>query len=91
MGKTVRINAIPFRIIGVFESKGLDSDGIDQDDMISFLGLHNAGEILNTGIGNAPPELRADTLEVSGVNLRFVNCPFSPFLDSREQAVCGGK
>jgi uncharacterized protein GlcG (DUF336 family) len=70
---------------------GVSGDGIDQDDMISFLGLHNAGEILNTGIGNAPPELRADTLEVSGVNLRFVNCPFSPFLDSREQAVCGGK
>jgi putative ABC transport system permease protein len=34
LGKTVRINAIPFRIIGVFESKGLDSDGIDQDDIL---------------------------------------------------------
>ena len=33
-GKTVRINAIPFRIIGIFESKGLDSDGIDQDDIL---------------------------------------------------------
>ncbi len=34
LGKTVRINAIPFRVIGVFESKGLDSDGIDQDDIL---------------------------------------------------------
>ena len=34
LGKTVRINAIPFRIVGVFESKGLDSDGIDQDDIL---------------------------------------------------------
>ena len=34
LGKTVRINAIPFRIIGIFESKGLDSDGIDQDDIL---------------------------------------------------------
>lgn len=70
---------------------GVSGDGIDQDDMISFLGLHNAGEILKTGVGNAPPELRADNLVVGGVNLRFVNCPFSPFLDSREQGVCAGK
>ncbi len=34
LGKTVRINAIPFRVIGVFESKGLDSDGIDQDEIL---------------------------------------------------------
>ncbi len=34
LGKTVRINAIPFKIIGVFASKGLDSDGIDQDDIL---------------------------------------------------------
>lgn len=70
---------------------GVSGDGIDQDDMISFLGLHNAGEVLDTGIGNAPPELRADNLVVGGVNLRYVNCPYSPFLNSREQAVCAGK
>ncbi len=70
---------------------GVSGDGIDQDDMISFLGLHNAGESLGTGVGNAPPERRADTLKVKGVNLRYVNCPFAPFLDSREQAVCAGK
>ena len=34
LGKAVRINAIPFKVIGIFESKGLDSDGIDQDDIL---------------------------------------------------------
>jgi len=34
LGKTVRINAIPFKVIGIFEGKGLDSDGIDQDDIL---------------------------------------------------------
>lgn len=70
---------------------GVSGDGIDQDDMISFLGLHNAGESLGTGVGNAPRDRRADTLKVKGVNLRYVNCPFAPFLDSREQSVCAGK
>jgi putative ABC transport system permease protein len=34
MGKTLRINAVPFEIIGVFAPKGLDTDGRDQDDII---------------------------------------------------------
>ncbi|MEQ9448897.1 MAG: heme-binding protein, partial [Rhodospirillaceae bacterium] len=34
---------------------GVSGDGIDQDDMVSFLGLHNAGLALGTGVGNAPP------------------------------------
>ena len=34
LGKTVRINAIPFKVIGIFETKGLDSDGVDQDDLL---------------------------------------------------------
>jgi uncharacterized protein GlcG (DUF336 family) len=70
---------------------GVSGDGIDQDDMIAFLGLHNAGQRLNTGIGNAPQDRRADTLEVGGAGLRYVNCPFTPFLNSKEQRVCDGK
>ncbi len=70
---------------------GVSGDGIDQDDMISFLGLHNAGLALGTGVGNAPLGIRADTLEPKGVRLRYVNCPFSPFLDTSEQNVCAGK
>jgi uncharacterized protein GlcG (DUF336 family) len=70
---------------------GVSGDGIDQDDMISFLGLHNAGLELGTGVGNAPRSIRADNLVVGGARLRYVNCPFLPFLDSNEQNVCAGK
>ncbi|MEM1090951.1 MAG: heme-binding protein [Pseudomonadota bacterium] len=69
---------------------GVSGDGIDQDDMISFLGLHNAGEILGT-INNAPPEIRADNLTPRGVRLRYIQCPQSPFLDSSEINPCEGK
>ena len=69
---------------------GVSGDGIDQDDMISFLGLHLAGEKLGT-VNNAPPEMRADLLSPQGVRLRYINCPQSPFLDSDEQNVCSGK
>ncbi len=70
---------------------GVSGDGIDQDDMISFLGLHNAGLELGTGVGNAPRHLRADLLIAQGTRLRYVNCPFSPFLDSADQTPCTGK
>lgn len=70
---------------------GVSGDGVDQDDLIAFLGLHNAGVELATGIGNAPAGIRADTLEPMGVRLRYVNCPFEPFLDSDEQNVCANK
>ncbi|AIT80792.1 heme-binding protein [Novosphingobium pentaromativorans] len=72
---------------------GVSGDGIDQDDMISFLGNHNAGVRLGT-TGNAPAAIRADRIvvNVNGamVRLRFVNCPFAPFLDTSDQNVCEG-
>ncbi len=69
---------------------GVSGDGIDQDDMISFLGLHNAGEILGT-INNADPAIRADQLTPKGVRLRYIQCPQAPFIGSSEQNVCEGK
>jgi uncharacterized protein GlcG (DUF336 family) len=76
---------------------GVSGDGIDQDDMISFLGLHNGGLRVGT-IGNAPAAIRADQIVVpvagasgGGVRLRFVNCPFNPFIGTNEQNVCQGK
>jgi uncharacterized protein GlcG (DUF336 family) len=71
---------------------GVSGDGIDQDDMVAFLGLANAGAALNTGIANAPAALRADTIEPQGTGsrLRYVNCPQSPFNGSNEQNVCSG-
>jgi uncharacterized protein GlcG (DUF336 family) len=70
---------------------GVSGDGVDQDDMISFLGLYYAGLELNTGIHNAPPAMRSDNLSPGGANLRFVECPMAPFLDSDEQHPCDGK
>ena len=69
---------------------GVSGDGIDQDDMISFLGLHNAGQVLGT-INNADPAMRADQLVPNGARLRYVQCPFAPFIDSNEINVCAGK
>lgn len=34
VGKVVRFNKIPFRVIGVLESKGYNSFGMDQDDVV---------------------------------------------------------
>jgi uncharacterized protein GlcG (DUF336 family) len=73
---------------------GVSGDGIDQDDLIAFLGLHDAGLLLGT-VNNAPPAIRADniTVTVAGtpVALRYVQCPFAPFLNSNEQNPCNGK
>lgn len=62
--------------------------------MISFLGLHHGG-LRTADIGNAPPAIRADRIlvQLSGgdsARLRFVNCPFAPFLDTADQNVCEG-
>ncbi|MGH8540171.1 MAG: heme-binding protein, partial [Stenotrophobium sp.] len=69
---------------------GVSGDGVDQDDMVAFLGLANAGAVLGT-ISNAPPAMRADRLAPQGAQLRYVECPQAPFLDSSTQDVCGGQ
>ncbi|WP_267381974.1 MULTISPECIES: heme-binding protein [unclassified Sphingomonas] len=72
---------------------GVSGDGIDQDDMIAFLGLYNAGQRAS-GIGEAPSTIRSDRIVAGGpdgVRLRFVGCPFAPFLDSSVQDACSGK
>ncbi len=71
---------------------GVSGDGVDQDDMISFLGVHRAGVRLNTGLGNAPAELRADKISIPNQTsrLRYISCPQLPFIDSSETAVCDG-
>ena len=71
---------------------GISGDGIDQDDMIAFLGLANAGNALGNAISNAPAGIRADTIvpQGTGTRLRYVNCPQAPFNDSTDQNVCAG-
>jgi Haem degrading protein HbpS-like len=70
---------------------GISGDGVDQDDMIAFLGVHEAGLALDGAINNAPPEIRADRLTPQGERLRYVQCPQTPYIDSDEQNVCEGK
>jgi len=68
---------------------GVSGDGIDQDDMISFLGAHRGGLRIG-GLGNASSAIRADQVVVNGTRLRYVSCPFAPFLGSSDQNVCQG-
>jgi uncharacterized protein GlcG (DUF336 family) len=75
---------------------GVSGDGIDQDDMTAFLGALNGGSRAGTGMGNAPAGIRADQIVVPlsnspGVRLRYVSCPFAPFLDTSESNVCQGR
>lgn len=80
------VGGVPQLVGGI----GVSGDGTDQDDMIAFLGLANAGILLGTGIGNAPPALRADAIPLSVGRLRYVQCPVAPFNDSNAQNVCTG-
>jgi len=73
---------------------GASGDGTSQDDMISFLGLYNAGQSLGT-LGEAPAAIRDDQISVT-VNgqsslLLYTNCPPSPFLDNTAVSPCDGK
>lgn len=34
LGKVIRVNQVPFRVVGVLESKGYNSMGMDQDDVV---------------------------------------------------------
>jgi uncharacterized protein GlcG (DUF336 family) len=71
---------------------GISGDGIDQDDMAAFLGVYNAAQKVGS-IGEAPAAIRADQLVVGNpaARLRYVSCPFAPFLDTTDQNVCEGK
>lgn len=66
---------------------GVSGDGIDQDDMIAFLGLARAsdGPAIKGAVGNAPKAMRADQL-----GLRYAQCPQSPFINSSAQDACAG-
>lgn len=66
---------------------GVSGDGVDQDDMIAFLGVDGAAG----DFSNAPAELRSDNLVPQGVRLRYVQCPQTPYVNSSAQNVCSGK
>jgi len=75
---------------------GISGDGVDQDDMVAFLGVNNASVALRGGIKNAPRGLRADRVRITRggsqtLRLRYVQCPVAPFIGSDVQTPCKGK
>jgi uncharacterized protein GlcG (DUF336 family) len=68
---------------------GVSGDGVDQDDMVAFLGIQE-GATRAGGFGQAPTDLRADQLLPQGARLRYVSCPQAPFIDSNESEPCRG-
>jgi uncharacterized protein GlcG (DUF336 family) len=69
---------------------GISGDGIQQDSLISFIGVQNFAEPTAglTPIAQAPLAIRSDQLTPGGINLRYVNCPAAPFLNSSVQNPC---
>jgi uncharacterized protein GlcG (DUF336 family) len=68
---------------------GISGDGIQQDSMISFLGLQNFTDSgAATPITHAPAAIRSDNLAPGGINLRYANCPAAPFINSNVQNPC---
>ena len=80
------------RLVGAIAASG---DGDDQSDMISFLGLYNTSQLPGRTIGHADPAMRSDRIEIpvgsTTTRLRYVLCPFNPFVGSNDQNVCQGK
>jgi uncharacterized protein GlcG (DUF336 family) len=77
----------PPQLVGAI---GVSGDGTQQSDLIAFVGVDQAGKALNTGIGNAPASIRADTLSPQGSRLRYASCPVAPFNNSTVQDACVG-
>ena len=71
------------------ELADLAGRGVDQDDMVAFLGLSRASAQIG-GIGQAPAARRSDQLVPQGSRLRYVQCPQGPLLNSQQANVCAG-
>jgi hypothetical protein len=67
--------------VGAISGSG---DGGQQDDLVPFIALQNGPSTLNP----APAAIRDDQFAPEGVNLRYANCPASPFLNSTVQNPC---
>jgi len=74
---------------------GTSGDGIDQDDMGSFLAAYRTGLTTKPHVSNAKTSIRSNRVKFNDgrqtVALRFVECPFAPFLDNNTQKACSGK
>ncbi|MEY4684055.1 MAG: hypothetical protein RLZ25_514, partial [Pseudomonadota bacterium] len=70
-------------------------DGIDQDDMGSFLAAYRTGLSTKPHVTLPKTSIRSNRVKFNNgrqtVALRFVECPFAPFLDNNTQKACSGK
>lgn len=68
---------------------GVSGDGVDQDDMVGYLGVINGAAAVGSTMRPFPGSLfTANELSNSGEFLKYVQCPQTPFNDSSEQNVC---
>lgn len=68
---------------------GVSGDGVDQDDMVGYLGVINGAAAVGSTMRPFPSTLlTANELSSSGEFLKYVQCPQTPFNNSSEQNVC---
>lgn len=68
---------------------GVSGDGVDQDDMVGYLGVINGASAAGSTMRPVPASLlKAGQLSNSGKFLKYVQCPQTPFNNSSEQNVC---
>lgn len=68
---------------------GVSGDGVDQDDMVGYLGVINGAAAVGSTMRPFPSTLlTANELSNSGEFLKYVQCPQTPFNDSSAQNVC---
>lgn len=74
---------------------GTSGDGIDQDDMGSFLATYRTGLTTRPSVKLPKISIRSNLVRFNDgrqtVALRFVQCPFAPFLNNNTQKACSGK
>ena len=70
---------------------GVSGDGVDQDDMTSYLSLYYASFDLYSGIGHAWYTQRISNFAAHGAAPLYVSCPTTPLLNSNIQNLCAGK
>jgi uncharacterized protein GlcG (DUF336 family) len=68
---------------------GVSGDGVDQDDMVGYLGVINGAAAVGSAMRPFPSTMvTANELSSSGEFLKYVQCPQTPFNNSSEQNVC---
>lgn len=68
---------------------GISGDGVDQDDMVGYLGVINAAASTGSNMRPYPSTLNnAGQLQQSNNFLKYVQCPQAPFNDTNQQNVC---